>query len=141
MQSHLSLIMSTLQYGLPTFIGHTFLTLALLFLLSSAYMWLTHQKFLRYVQGHNMAAAITFGSIYVAFSIPLAAALAGSVTALDILIWAIPLGIIQFVTYLAFDAIFRNLPKRVEENDVAVAVLVALVRISVAIVMAGAIVD
>ena len=141
MQSHFTLFLSTLKLGFPSFIGHTLITLALLFILSIGYEWATHQKFLNFIKNKNKSAAISLGSVYVSFAIPLATCLAGSVNAIDILIWAIPLGIAQFICFLAFDFIFNSLPKHMVDDDVAVAILVAMVRISIGIIWAGAIID
>ena len=129
------------MFGFPTFLGHTFLTLALLFVLCISYEWLTHQKFVSFVRNRNRSAAISLGSVYISFAIPLATCLAGSVNAMDILIWALPLGITQFICFLVFDLLFKNLPKHVEDDDIAVAILTGMVRISIGIIWAGAIID
>ena len=141
MQSHFSLFLSTLKLGFPAFIGHTLITLALLFILSEVYVKITHQYFLKAVKNNHSASAVSYGAVYISFAIPLAACLAGSVNAMDILIWALPLGIAQFICFLGFDLVFTNLRSRVANDEIAVAILVGMVRISVGIIWAGAIID
>jgi putative membrane protein len=134
-------IFNSLSIGFPVFVMHLLVTITIFLVLTLTYRWVTHQRFIEYVDNHNVAAAISFGSVQLAFAIPLTACLIGSVSVLDIVVWAFPIGLLQFICYLVFDAIFKNLPRRVEANDVAVAIMVAATRISHAIIIAGGILD
>jgi putative membrane protein len=134
-------IFISLSTGFPVFILHLLVTISIFLMLTLAYRWVTRQRFLEFVNNHNVAAAISFGSVQLSFAIQLAACLVGSVSVLDLFVWAVPIGLVQFICYLVFDAIFHNLPRRVEQNDVAVAIMVAATRLSIAIIFAGGILE
>ena len=93
MRSHFMTSFLTVTLGLPTFIGHTFLTLTLLIALSLSYQKITNFNFINLIKNNNKSSAIAFGGIFTSFAIPLATCLAGSLHAVDILVWALPLGI------------------------------------------------
>ena len=134
-------ILNSLALGFPVFVLHLMVTIGIFVILTVTYRWMTHQRFIEYVSNHNIAAAISFGSVQLSYAIPLAACLIGSVNVLDIVVWAFPIGLVQFICFLVFDAIFQNLPRRVEHNEVSVALMVAATRISIAIIVAGGILD
>lgn len=136
LQAHLN----SLQFGLPVFAAHTALTFVVLFLLLFIHGVLAHSKTLEAVREDDVARTLENGSVVVSYSIPLAFCLAGSVDSLDILMWSIPLGITQIgISYLS-EAVFHYQTQGQRES-MSIAIFVTAIRLSVAIILSGAIVD
>ena len=85
-----------------------------------------------------MAAAISLGGMVAGLGLPLAVSLANSVTLLDILVWGVVALAIQLLTYFAIDLLLRGLSERIEQGEVAAAILLATVKVSVAAINAAA---
>lgn len=132
---------SNLLLIFPAFVLHLLAALCIFVGLTWLYRVVHRFPFLEHVANHNAAAAISFGSIQIGFAIPLAACLVSSADVLDLVIWAVPIGLVQHICFLIFDTIFNGLSRRLAANDVAVAIMVAAGRISVAIIIAGGILN
>jgi uncharacterized membrane protein YjfL (UPF0719 family) len=133
--------LGNLSLAFPGFVIHLIAALAIFLGLTWFYRLAHRFPFLEHVGNHNVAAAIAYGSIQIGFAIPLAACLIAGSGMLDLMIWAVPVGLVQYLCFLVFDAIFHGLPRRIAANDVAVAIMIAASRISVAIIIAGGILD
>src|SRR3954468_18767312 len=82
-------ILNVLESGLPVLLLHFLVTLALLALGAFIYVRITPYRELTLIREGNMAAGTLFAGTLVALAIPLAATLATSPVALDILVWGL----------------------------------------------------
>ena len=124
--------------GFPVFISHFALTVLLLLVGVVIYHAITPHHEMKLIREGNTAAAISLGGMIVGLGLPLAISLANSVTLIDILIWGLVALAIQLATYFAIDTLLRGLSKRIEEGQMAAAILLATAKISVAAINAAA---
>ena len=131
-------VLNSFLAGFPVFIAHFALTVGLLFAGVVVYQAITPHHEMRLIRDGNVAAAISLGGMVAGLGLPLAVSLANSVTLLDILIWGVVALAIQLFTYFAIDLLLRGLSERIEQGEVAAAILLATVKVSVAAINAAA---
>ncbi|WP_028113409.1 DUF350 domain-containing protein [Ferrimonas kyonanensis] len=89
-------------------------------------------------ENQNQAAAIGIGGALVGFTLALAAAASNSVSVTDYLLWA---GVALLAQLLAFTAvrfvILPGLVEKIEQNNVAAAIVLAAINISVGLLNAA----
>ncbi|USD39280.1 DUF350 domain-containing protein [Ferrimonas sp. SCSIO 43195] len=89
-------------------------------------------------ESQNQAAAIGIGGALVGFTLALAAAASNSVSVTDYLLWA---GVALLAQLLAFTAvrfvILPGLVEKIEQNNVAAAIVLAAINISVGLLNAA----
>jgi putative membrane protein len=86
----------------------------------------------------NAAAGIVLAGTLIALAIPLAATLATSRFALDILIWGIVALVLQLLVFAAATLMIRGLRGMIEAGNVAAAWMLVGLQIAVALLNAGA---
>lgn len=138
---HIIDVLATLRVGFPVFISHLVATFSIWYLSIVIYARITPHSEVALIRSGNVATAISFGSACLGLAIPLAFCLAGSINLYDILIWSLPVLIVQVIAFVVVDAIVGDVPRRLRDNDLACAVFLALVRLGVAAIIAGAISD
>ncbi len=138
---HVLDVVSSLRVGFPVFLSHLVATFSIWYLSIVIYARITPHSEIALIRAGNVATAISFGSACLGLAIPLAFCLAGSINLYDILIWSVPVLIVQLLAFLVVDAIVGDVPRRLRDNDLACAVFLALVRLGVAAIIAGAISD
>lgn len=132
------LILDSLETGLPVLALHLAATLLLLGLGIAGYMAITPFHERRLVAAGNPAAGLVLGGTVVALAVPLAATLATSVTALDILIWGAVAVLFQLAAFAAATLLVRDLRARIEAGNAAAAMTLVGVQIAVALINAAA---
>ena len=125
--------------GFPTLLIHFSVTLGMLGAGIWIYQLITPWHEMRLIRAGNLAAATSFSGAILGLAIPLAFCMATSVSVLDIIIWGFVALVIQLLTFRLADILLRGLPKRIEEGEMGAAILVAAVKLSVALVNAAAI--
>jgi putative membrane protein len=105
----------------------------------TVYHLITPYHELQLIRSGNMAAAISLSGAILGLAIPLAFCMAKSVNVWDIVIWGVVALVIQLLTYRIADVILRGLPKRIENNEVGPAILLAAIKIAVAAINAAAV--
>lgn len=133
-------IWQSLQAGLPVLILHLLVAFALLAAGFILYMWMTPFEDIRLVREGNVAAATALGGLLLGLGIPLAGALAGSVSVWDLLAWGIVTIVIQMAIFKVIDLVLRDLARRIEAGEMAAAVLLAATKVSVGAITAAALV-
>ncbi len=131
-------VLNSFLAGFPVFITHFALTAVLLFVGAIVYHAITPHHEMRLIREGNVAAAISLGGMALGLALPLAVSLANSVTLFDILIWGVVALVIQLIIYFAIDLLLSGLSKRIEDGQVAAAILLATVKISIAAINAAA---
>ena len=123
--------------GLPAFAAYFALALALLGLFLAVYLWMTPYPEIRLIREGNVAAATSLGGAAIGFVLPLASAIEGSVSLLDMLLWAGVAAIVQLFAYFLVHRLVPDLPRNVSEGKLASAVLLAAIAIALGLLNAA----
>ena len=134
----MDVILETLQAGLPVLVAQFALTLVLLAAGAAVYMAITPFHEAKLIREGNTAAGIVLAGTLIALAIPLAATLATSRFALDILIWGIVALVLQLLVFAAATLTIRGLRGMIEAGNVAAAWMLVGLQIAVALLNAGA---
>lgn len=132
------LIVDSLGTGLPVLLLHLAATLLLLGLGVAGYMAMTPFHERRLIAEGNAAAGIVLGGTVVALAVPLAATLATSTAALDILVWGAVAVLFQLIAFAVAALLVRDLRAQVDAGNTAAAMTVVGVQIAFALVNAAA---
>ena len=126
--------------GFPLFMLHGGVTLFLLFIGVSVYVLLTPHKELELLrERENASAGLALAGVIIGMAIPLAACLASAVSLYDLLIWAVPLLILQLIAFRFVDLLLHDLPRRIRDNEAGAAILLVAVKIAVGLISAAAV--
>jgi putative membrane protein len=87
----------------------------------------------------NQASAISLGGVLLGLAIPLAAALAASPSALEIVLWGVAVLMVQLLVFRLIDALLTGLPQRIREGESAAAAFLAAAKLAAAVVLAAAV--
>jgi len=124
--------------GLPSFALYFGVGAALLALFGLIYTRLTPHKEWQLIRANVPAAALAFGGSLLGFVLPLAGAMRESVSLLDFLLWALVALLVQLLTFCMLRLLLPDLGRRLADNEMASAILVALVSIAVGLLNAAA---
>ena len=131
-------MIDTAVLGLPVLMAHSALTLLMFVLGVTIYVWITPHREFALVRANNAAAAIALGAAMLGLAIPLGAAMANSVTLLEIAIWGGVALVLQLLAFKIVDLIMPALSDAIEQGRIAPALVLAAAKLSVAIVNAAA---
>lgn len=132
-------VMQSLLVGLPIFLLHLAVALAIFALALALYLWLTPHKEMTLVREGNTAAAISVGGAAIGLALPMALNLKAAANVWDIVLWGAVTVIVQLVAFRAVDFILKDLTKRIERNEIAAAIFLAMTKIAVALINAAAV--
>lgn len=125
--------------GFPVLLLHFSVTLAMLGGGVTLYQLITPYHELDLIRGGNTAAAVSLSGAILGLALPLAFCMASSVNLLDIIIWGIVALVIQLLAYRIGDAVLKGLPARIESGEMGAALLVAAIKLAVAMINAAAV--
>ncbi|HEY2708743.1 MAG TPA: DUF350 domain-containing protein [Caulobacteraceae bacterium] len=125
--------------GFPVTVLHLGVALVILAAGAGIYTLLTPHREIQLVRDGNPAAAVSFGGVLVALALPLAFALAASVSVVDIALWGVTSLILQLALFWLVDLLLAGLPQRIKDGDVAAAVLLVGAKLAVAALLAAAV--
>tara|TARA_B100000965_G_C19410463_1_gene677449 strand:- start:289 stop:699 length:411 start_codon:yes stop_codon:yes gene_type:complete len=131
---------SALITGLPFLISHLFITLCLLFIGITSYIFLTPIKELKLIKDGNLSASISFSGALLGIGIPLASSLSVSNSILEIIIWGLTAIVLQLLCFKVTDTFLKDLSKRIEDNQLATSILLFSIKISVSLINSAAII-
>ena len=114
--------LSALITGLPFLISHLFITLCLLFMGITSYIFLTPIKELKLIKDGNLSASISFSGALLGIGIPLASSLSVSNSILEIIIWGLTAIVLQLLCFKVTDTFLKDLSKRIEDNQLATSI-------------------
>lgn len=100
---------------------------ACLFVFSFIYIWVTPYTEIRLIRTGNIAASISFGGAILGYAIPLARAVEQSASSIDLVIWAGLALVVQILVFWILHLILPMLSKRIKENGIAEAILLAFI--------------
>ena len=132
--------MSALITGLPFLVSHLFITLCLLFIGITSYIFLTPIKELKLIKNGNISASISFSGALLGIGIPLASSLSVSNSILEIIIWGLTAIVLQLLCFKVTDTFLKDLSKRIEDDQLATSILLFSIKISVSLINSAAII-
>ncbi|WPZ34340.1 DUF350 domain-containing protein [Thalassobaculum sp. OXR-137] len=132
-------VIDSLLSGLPYLILHLVVTLAMLAVGAWLYEKITPIRELDLIKSGNVAAAVSYSGALLGMAIPLAVCMAASVSVLDIVVWGVVALALQLAVVRLVEAVLGGLWHRIEANQIGAAILVAAVKLSVAVINAAAV--
>jgi putative membrane protein len=125
---------------LPDFFAYLALSIVLLVAFVTAYVLVTPQHELPLIRKGNVSASIVFGGTLLGFALPLASAVAHSVSIIDLLLWGAIAGVVQGIASLLLRLVIRDLRAHIESDRVSVAITMASLKLAMGLLNAAAIV-
>lgn len=132
-------VLQSLVAGLPVFLLHLAVAIAVFLVALGAYLWLTPHKEMVLIREGNQAAAISLGGAAIGLAIPMALCLQASINVWDIAVWGAVTLLIQVIAFRVVDLILHALPKRIEHDEKSAAIFLAAMKIAVALLTAAAV--
>jgi putative membrane protein len=132
-------VIQSLFAGLPIFMLHLGSATAAWALALALYMWITPHNEFALIRSGNVSAAVSLGGAALGLALPLAFCLAASVNVWDVVIWGSVTLILQLIAFRVVDLMIGNLSKRIEEDQVAAAIFLAITKIALASLNAAAV--
>ena len=83
-------------------------------------------------------AALAFGGILLGLAVPLAVSLSASTSFRDILIWGVATVALQLLAFRLVDMLLTGLPQRIQQGEIAAAILLVGAKLSTALILAAA---
>lgn len=105
--------------GLPDFLIYLGAALVLTLIYAVVYGLVTAHNELRLIRANNTAAAIAFSGSLLGFVIPLASAIANSVSLGDCLVWGVVALVVQVVAYFVLRLGIDRLSARIAGGEIA----------------------
>ena len=125
--------------GFPILMLHSSVTLAILVIATFLYVKITPYDEIALIKDGNTAAAISLAGAIMGFALPLAFAMASSVTVFEILIWGPVTLLLQLVVFRITDILLSDLPKRIISGQIGSAIFLVSIKIAVAVINAAAV--
>jgi putative membrane protein len=122
---------------LPDFLAYFALAIVLAAAFLFVYVWVTPHRELALIRADKPAAATSFGGAFLGFVIPLASAIAHSVSLVDCAIWGVVALVIQLLTFFGARLLLPDLPERIARDERAAGILVASLSIGVGVLNAA----
>jgi len=132
--------LDSLASGFPWLIFYLLLVTAIYLAGLFIYVKLTPHKELQLVQEGNMAAAVSFSALVIGLALPLAACLVNKYSLFDVMLWGTVSLFLQLFLFRVTDAVFRDMPRRIEAGEVPAATVLAAFKIAGSIMLAVAII-
>lgn len=132
-------VLDSFVSGFPILMLHSSVTIAILLAGIWLYIWMTPWDEMALIRKGNNAAALSLGGAIIGLALPLAVAMAASVSVYEIILWGPVTLILQIIAYRIADIVLRTLPKRIEDGQMSAAILLVSIKIAAAIVNAAAV--
>ena len=132
-------VLESFMTGLPVLLLHYLVTLTMLAIGVTIYLWMTPYRELELIRGGNVTAAVSLGATIISLAMPLAFSMAVSVGVWDIVLWGLVTLVIVLVVYRVIDFLMKDLPRRIELGELGPAILLAAVKLGVSIITAAAV--
>jgi len=132
-------VLDSFVSGFPILMLHSSVTIAILLAGVWLYIWMTPWDEMDLIRRGNNAAALSLGGAIIGLALPLAFAMAASVSVYEIILWGPVTLILQIIAYRIADIVLRTLPKRIEDGQMSAAVLLVSIKLAAAIVNAAAV--
>jgi putative membrane protein len=127
----------TLASGLPLLLLHFGTAVAILIAGAMTYRLVTPFRERTLIAQGNRSAGLVLSGAIISLAIPLAATLATSQVWLDILLWGMVAVLIQLLAFMVFTLFFRGLRTAIDQDNVAVALVLVGVQLAIGLLNAG----
>jgi putative membrane protein len=135
----MDVVLQSFLAGFPVLLMHFLVTIVMLVVGVTIYVWITPHKDVALVREGNVAAAISLSGAILGLAIPLAMSMSVSVNVADIVIWGLLTLVIQLIVFRLADLLLRDLSARIEAGEVAAALLLSAIKLAVAAITAAAV--
>ena len=125
--------------GVPVLLLHFSVTVLLLGGGVALYLIVTPYHEVRLIRNGNTAAAVSLSGAVLGLGLPLAFCMARSVNVLDIVIWGAITLLLQLVAYRVADLVLRDLPGRIEKDEIGPAILLVAIKLAISFINAAAV--
>lgn len=125
--------------GVPVLLLHFGVTVLLLGGGVALYLVVTPYHEVRLIRNGNTAAAVSLSGAVLGLGLPLAFCMARSVNVLDIVIWGAITLLLQLVAYRVADLVLRDLPGRIEKDEIGPAILLVAIKLAISFINAAAV--
>lgn len=129
--------MSYLQ-GLPAFAGYFGVGLGFVALFLALYLQLTPHRELQLIRDGNLAASTALAGALLGFCLPLASAMAHSLSLIDLAVWGVVAMLTQAAAHVLTRLLLPGFPARIERGEQAAALLSATLHLGVGLINAAA---
>lgn len=123
--------------GLPAFLGYFILSIALLLTYAVVYTRITRHDEMLLIRVNVPAAAVAFTGSMLGFALPLASAVAHSVSLIDCLLWGLIALVVQTGAYFGVRYCLPDLSTRIENGQMATGCLLAGASLAVGVLNAA----
>lgn len=120
-----------------SFLLHFLAGLLLTGLFASCYLWITPYAEIQLIKDGKTAPALTFSAAILGFVLALAGVIANSESILDMLIWSGYALLVQVLVFLGLRMLFADLCRRISEDEIGPAIVMAGFSLAVGILMAA----
>lgn len=115
--------------GLPAFLLYFIVGAALIAAFAAIYLRMTAHDEIALIRGGNISAAVAMGGNIVGFSLPLEQAISQASSIPDCVLWALAAMIIQFIAYGLARFLIPELSRKIEQDSLPSAVMLAVIAI------------
>jgi putative membrane protein len=127
--------------GFPNFLISALVASLMVVVAAVVYVRLTPMKEIELLRKGNGSAGLALGGVIVGLTLPVASAVASSLTVFDIIIWGLVALLMQLFAFRMVDLVLRELPRRIEEDQAGAAIVLVAVKISGGLILAAALSD
>lgn len=111
--------------GLPAFLAYLGTGFAFVLLFTFIYTRVTSHKEIALIKANVPAAAIAFLGSLIGFCLPIASAMAHSVSLLDCVVWGVVGLLVQIMTYFAVRLMINDISSRIANGEISSGVWLA----------------
>jgi len=133
-------IMHSLQ-GVGSYLAYFATAIVVEALFVIIYMAVTPHHEAGLIKAGNTAAAVSLGGAVLGFTLPLASAIANSVSLLQMALWSGVALIVQVIVFLLASLLLRGLSRHIEEGNLAAGVTLAVASLAIGVINAACITD
>ncbi len=123
--------------GLPSFLVYFALGLLLLLAFLAIYSWVTPYRELSLIREGNVAAAISLAGAIIGFVLPLASAIAHSVSVADMMVWGVVALTAQIVVFFIVGRVVPHFAEAISAGRMSAAALLASLAVAVGVLNAA----
>ena len=133
------IVFEGLLNGLPFLLSHFFISILLLVFGTVVYIFITPMKEIKLIRDGNIAASLSFSGALIGIALPLSSSLKASNSISEIMIWGLTAILIQIFCFKIVDILIKDLPKRIEREEISSSILLFSIKLGVALLNSAAI--
>lgn len=132
-----ALKMSLQGYAVLGFVLYLVGAVAIFSLFAFVYTRLTPHAEFALIREGNTAASVALSGAMIGFAIPVASVISHSISLLDFLVWALIASLVQLLVFGCVSLVLKGLSSRIEKGEMAAAILVATISVSIGLLNAA----